>query len=235
MDNNLIKYLDYGSVNISGAILANINNLGLTATESVILIELSYLKTRGINFPEPQMIVDMTGFDTKLVFDTIHRLVKKRFVAITSGKENVDEYSFTPLNQKINQLLEQHPDSKIEVTDSIKDTEEESLSNRQELFNNFTQEFGRPLSPIELETINDWLTIDKYSTKIVKLALREAVLKQVYSLKYIDRILISWKKQNITTVAQVEEQRKNYEQQKNNSNNQSTDLPKIPIFKIKKE
>ena len=46
------------------------------------------------------------------------------------------------------------------------------------IFNNFTQEFGRPLSPIELETINDWLTIDKYSTKIVKLALREAVLKE---------------------------------------------------------
>lgn len=235
MDNSLIKYLEYGSVNISGAILANLKQFGLTATETVVLIELFYLKDQGNPFPEPQIIADATGFDTSLIFDTIHQLVAKQFIAIVDGSKNATEYSFKPLNQKLNQLLNQQPNTKIDVVNDSHESKQTELTQRQTLFNDFTQEFGRPLSPIELETISNWLNVDKYSTKIVKLALREAVLKQVYSLKYIDRILIAWKKQNITTAAQVEAQREQYEQQKGGSNRQPTELPKIPIFKIKKQ
>ncbi|WP_395318425.1 DnaD domain-containing protein [Fructilactobacillus frigidiflavus] len=235
MDSSLIKYLEYGSVNISGVLLTNLKQFGLTATETVILIELFYLKEQGNPFPEPQLIADATGFETSLVFDTIHQLVSKQFIAIVDGSKTATEYSFKPLHQKINQILQQQPTTKVEVDDNQKESHQETLTKRQTLFNDFTQEFGRPLSPIELETINSWLTVDKYSTKIVKLALREAVLKQVYSLKYIDRILIAWKKQNITTAAQVEAQHANYEQQKNGSNQQPAELPKIPIFKIKKQ
>ncbi|WP_429970926.1 DnaD domain-containing protein [Fructilactobacillus sp. Tb1] len=236
MDNNLIKYFDYGSVNISGVILSHLKQLGLNATETVVLIELYYFNSKGNLFPEPQKIADATGFNLSDVFDSIHQLVAKKIIAIVDSSSHSAEYSFKPLVQKINQLLSNQTTKTVEV-DASESQQEESLSERQTLFNDFTQEFGRPLSPIELETISDWLTDDHYSTKIVKLALREAVLKQVYSLKYIDRILISWKKQNITTAAQVEAQRDSFEQQRsgNKGNVKPKDLPKIPIFKIKKQ
>ena len=39
--------------------------------------------------------------------------------------------------------------------------------------------------------------------ELIRLALREAVLNQAYSLKYIDRILLAWERKNITTKEQV--------------------------------
>ena len=39
--------------------------------------------------------------------------------------------------------------------------------------------------------IGQWLNTDHYSPELIRLALREAVLNQAYSLKYIDRILLA--------------------------------------------
>ena len=38
--------------------------------------------------------------------------------------------------------------------------------------------------------IGQWLNTDHYSPELIRLALREAVLNQAYSLKYIDRIYL---------------------------------------------
>ena len=78
----------------------------------------------------------------------------------------------------------------------------------KQLYQGFEKEFGRPLSPIELEMIGQWLNTDHYSPELIRLALREAVLNQAYSLKKkalresvggeayslknIDRILLAW-------------------------------------------
>lgn len=73
-----------------------------------------------------------------------------------------------------------------------------------EIFSIFEQEFGRLLSPMELETISMWLDTDHHSPAIIKAALKEAVLAGKISLRYIDRILFEWKKKNITSIKQVE-------------------------------
>lgn len=45
---------------------------------------------------------------------------------------------------------------------------------------------------------------DGYSPEIILLALKEAVLSQAYNFKYIDRILISWEKQNVHSAMDVQ-------------------------------
>ena len=64
-------------------------------------------------------------------------------------------------------------------------------------------EFGRLLSPIEKQEIAAWLNIDHYNPEIVKLALREAILAQVYNFKYVDRILLNWQRHGLTTTDQI--------------------------------
>ena len=59
-----------------------------------------------------------------------------------------------------------------------------------EIFSLFEQEFGRFLSPMECESISMWLDEDGHSVEIIRAALKEAVLAQKLSLRYIDRILI---------------------------------------------
>ena len=108
---------------------------------------------------------------------------------------------------------------------------------RQKIFNAFQVEFGRDLSPIELEMINDWIEEDKYKTDLILLALREAVLSQAYNLKYIDRILLSWEKQGIRSKVDVENLKKAREKRKENintisdNNKNKENKPKIPLTK----
>ena len=97
------------------------------------------------------------------------------------------------------------------------------------------------LSPIEFETINQWLEDDHYAPDLISLALKEAVLSQAYSLRYMDRILLNWEKKHLTTVAQVqkesERQRGTAPHDTHDASNNTAgkaDLtgPKIPIYKI---
>ncbi|MCV2505670.1 phage replisome organizer N-terminal domain-containing protein [Melissococcus plutonius] len=75
--------------------------------------------------------------------------------------------------------------------------------NNNSLFQAIEKNFGRQLSPIELETIADWKQQSHYPDDLVLVALREAVLNQAYSLKYMDRILLDWERKGIKTKEQA--------------------------------
>ena len=55
------------------------------------------------------------------------------------------------------------------------------------------KEFGRTLSSSEIEFINSW----EYNPEVIKLAIQETVLNQVYNVKYTDKILYEWDKANL--------------------------------------
>src|SRR5699024_12025362 len=74
----------------------------------------------------------------------------------------------------------------------------------------FEQEFGRPLSPFEIETINAWLDEDNIIPALIKAALRESVLMGKLNFRYIDRILCEWKHKGIHTVEQARESSKSF-------------------------
>ena len=86
-----------------------------------------------------------------------------------------------------------------------------NLNDIQTLFQKIEVEFGRPLSPIEQQTIQAWIVDDHYSVPLIMLALKEAVLNQAYSLKYMDRILLNWEKNNIKTPEQLQNYNKRLE------------------------
>ena len=72
---------------------------------------------------------------------------------------------------------------------------------------------------------------DGYSPEIILLALKEAVLSQAYNFKYIDRILISWEKQNVHSAMDVQRLKDQREEKKTNRNKKkgNANRPKIPL------
>ena len=66
------------------------------------------------------------------------------------------------------------------------------------------------LSPMECESITMWLDDDGHTVEIIRAALKEAVIAQKLSLRYIDRILFEWKKKNVKTLSDVERQTKSF-------------------------
>jgi len=92
------------------------------------------------------------------------------------------------------------------------------------------KEFGRPISSYEIQMIKSWIDKDEYSYELILAALKEAVLNQVFTLKYMDKILLTWQRKGFKTVQQVI-------QDKNRSRNgqftakpkETTQIPQVPL------
>ena len=72
------------------------------------------------------------------------------------------------------------------------------------------ENFVRTLNPIEYEVVSRWEDND-----LTRYAIKEAVLKGIYNIKYIDTVLSNYKKNSITTVQQAQEQEKKFKEKKN--------------------
>lgn len=76
-----------------------------------------------------------------------------------------------------------------------------SIDSINNIYNIIQEEFGRPISPIEIETIDSW---SNYPFELIKLAIKEAITSNNRAIKYIDRILYNWKTKGIKSVADAE-------------------------------
>ena len=106
---------------------------------------------------------------------------------------------------------------------------------RKETFNKIEAEVGRPLSPMEMQIVNDWIDRDHYKAAIIDLALRQAVMNNALSLQYMDRILRNWSRQGLKSVHDVQEHERQFEERKANYSHQDARKiqgPKIPIFNL---
>ena len=92
--------------------------------------------------------------------------------------------------------------------------DEEPKKDNSQIFDIFEKEFGRTLSPMEYEIINAWRDSNILEETIL-LALKEAVYNGVNNLRYIDKILSEWNKKGIKTRADLDNNRKQTNLQKN--------------------
>ena len=102
--------------------------------------------------------------------------------------------------------------------------EKQDVNPVKELVEEFERELGRMLSPFELEDLQKTIREDKTDPDLVRAALREAVFNGKTNWNYINAILRSWRREGITTMRQVEERRKEYENSKVGKVNVSDDF-----------
>ena len=198
MDKIIRKYLAAGQMTVSNLLLNNYRQLGLDEAEFILMLQLMSRTQQGNAIDLTELSQSMQ-LDTSKLGNLLRNLIEKKFLRLTTATDvagrKYDKYDFTLLYEKLF-ALEQN-----EVTAEL--TQNKTTS-KQEVYKNIEVEFGRLLTPMELQTIDSWLNTENYSPELIVLALREAVLNQVYSLKYIDKILLSWEKQNIKTSADVQ-------------------------------
>ncbi|SDQ09067.1 DnaD domain-containing protein [Streptococcus equinus] len=102
--------------------------------------------------------------------------------------------------------------------------EKQDVNPVKELVEDFERELGRMLSPFELEDLQKTIREDKTDPDLVRAALREAVFNGKTNWNYINAILRNWRREGITTMRQVEERRKEYEDSKAGKVNVSDDF-----------
>ncbi|MDY2577750.1 DnaD domain protein [Lactiplantibacillus plantarum] len=225
-----------GQTTIANALLAHYREIGVTNDELLVYLQFKRLIDQGNQFPDAAVIAKSLGESTNAVFQRLHEMLAKKLLtieSITADDQKIhDRYNFDGLYDKLAVALKKQP---VSTQDSEQATSENS---RQKVFRAIQTEFGRDLSPIEMESISKWFDEDHYEPEVIELALREAVLRQVYNLTYMDRILLNWQKRNLKTAAQVEAERQRSIEQRLNSAPQpqrqtgANAGPKIPLFKL---
>ncbi|WP_027408536.1 DnaD domain-containing protein [Anoxybacteroides tepidamans] len=200
----MAEWLGHGSISIPKLLLHHYKRLGLTEVEFMLLLHLHSFMEEGVWFPTPAEIAEKMTLTPAQCMETLRKLMQKGFVSI---EEQVDQailsekYSLKPLWEKLVHYL---------VSELAASGQKERQEEEQSVYTMFEQEFGRPLSPFECETLTMWIDQDGHDPAIVKAALREAVLSGKLNFRYIDRILFEWKKNGIRTIEQAKDHGKKF-------------------------
>ncbi|QDP40429.1 DnaD domain-containing protein [Radiobacillus deserti] len=194
---------DYQSIltdqfNIPKMLFCRYKELGLDETEVLLLLQIYRFQEEGVLFPTPTEISAYMTINDQVCSSLLRKLIQMKLLTIHEEKNEqqvlTESYSLEPLWHKLYAATNKH-DEPIRVSED-----------ETNIFLLFEQEFGRPLSPFEIETINIWIDQEDQAPALIKAALREAVLLGKLNFKYIDRILREWKKKGIRSVQQAREQ-----------------------------
>lgn len=161
---------------INPIVLKNICNLEIDIKEFLLLLYFMNEK----NELDLDDIKEKIGLIDNDILNVFNSLINKKMIEIVMKKDNKNIKEEISLDLFFDKLL----------LNNVAEEEKES-----DIYTMFEKEFGRTLSPIEYETISNWLYNNIDEETIVK-ALKEAVLNGVTSLRYIDKILSEWTKED---------------------------------------
>lgn len=85
---------------------------------------------------------------------------------------------------------------------------------KKELFENFEKNWGRLLSPFEIENISKWVGEDGFTPEVVNEALRQTVESNACNIRYLNQVLSRYERDNIRTLEAVEQDRERFESRK---------------------
>lgn len=190
------QHMFLNQVNIPTKLFTTYKQLGLNEYDVMIILQIHRFLHEKKEFPTPSEIASFLTITEEQCVDCLRKLIQHKFLEIKRSKNEQGQLSEA---YNLDPLWEQ-----------LFSEQEEQENEEGTIFILFEQEFGRPLSPFEIETINVWLDEDIIAPSLIKAALRESVLMGKLNFKYIDRILREWKRKGVHTVEQAREQSKSF-------------------------
>lgn len=197
MTEKVIQLLKTHDFTIPQLLFFKYQELNMTLEELHFIIYLMNTKDLAFN---PKKFSSDLGTSMPEVLELVNNLVNKDLLSLDLKKEGNIRNEYLNLDKLYNKL-------------SFLVINEEKKESSTNLFDVFEKEFGRTLSPIEYELINGWLD-NEFSEELVKAALKEAVYNGVSNLRYIDKILYEWKKKGIKTPEDVEKNKVQFQNRK---------------------
>ena len=194
-------------------LLKNYKNFKLELNEFILLM---YFYNLGDSYIfNPNKFCEELNIDLMELMSLVDSLTDKGFIKVEVKKNDKG------IMEEVILLDGFYSKISLIMREDINKKQEDSINNSN-IYETIEKEFGRTLSPIEAEIISAWLD-NNTSEELIKEALKEAIFNGVSSLRYIDKILYEWGKNDIKTVEDVENNRKKKNDNKENNDN-SIDL-----------
>ncbi len=174
-------------------------SLNLDLNDFILLVYLTNQEEPSLNI---ENIKKYTYLSEDAIMESYTKLLAINLIEVTMKKDG---------NGLVREVI--NLDNIIKnITSDI--TREHKQSEKTNLFSLFEREFVRPLSPMEYEIINEWIR-SGISEELISEALKEAIFNGVKSLRYIDKILISWKDKGYKSASDV---RSSFKKEDDNTN-----------------
>ncbi|MDR3190007.1 MAG: DnaD domain protein [Lactobacillaceae bacterium] len=226
------QFIASGTTTISNLLLQRYRDVGMTEAELAVFIQTKAMLDQGASEPNTAIIAKYMGTDAKSVFKELESMRVKGLLEFTNqhnaGGRLTTQVNMQPLYDRLIALVPTDV-ARVNAEKTAPTIGDEPT--RADIFRIIEQEFGRMLTPFELEDVTKWFDVDHFKPVMIKEAVKEAVLNQAYNLKYIQSILINWDKNNIRTLQAVDENRKRRQQHltPNNGVQSGTNKPHVPL------
>lgn len=183
---NVLNLIKEKNLQIPKLLINNYRNLKITEKELILLIYLLNQEKNPVF--DPLTFGENLNWDITEVMETISSLCDKKIIDLVVKKQNKNK-EYVDINNLYEKLL-------MIILD------EEDEEETSPIYTIIEQEFGRTLSPIEYETISNWLN-SNISEDLIKEAIKEAVLNGAHRLNYIDKILSDWTKKGYKNISDI--------------------------------
>lgn len=164
----------------------------LRANEKLLFGEISALTdSKGECFASNNYFASLYEVVPSAISRWIKDLEKKKYIEIEYIREDKE------IKQRKIKIIgihkcEQGYSQKVKGN---KEEEYKEINKESNIFELVEKNIGRSISPIEYEVINKW----DYDPKVIELAIRESILNNAKTIKYMDRVLFNWEQNGIKT------------------------------------
>jgi DNA replication protein len=221
----MMTWIEEGMIQVPQLLMSKYKQIGLDETELVLLLHVHSFMEKGISFPTPEELAERMTIASNACSSILRKLVQHQFIGIEEGYSQdsirFEKYTLKPLWLKLVDEM---------IYESKQDELEKNLTQESNLYTTFEKEFGRPLSPLECETLSMWLDQDQHDSSIIKTALKEAVISGKLNFRYIDRILFEWKKNGIKTLEQARNYGASFRQKRTKTNPAHRTTTTVPFY-----
>lgn len=162
-------------INVERLLVLKAKELKIDGNECHILLLIYTLMDAGNKMVTPQMLQNYSTLSSQELNEVLKALLEKKFIYNRAGSISLN-----------------HLEDKLIRENKVEEVEEVEVN----IVSIFEDQFGRPLSPIELNIIREWKEAN-YSDDMIVKALKEAVKSQVLNFRYVEGILNNWAKNGI--------------------------------------
>ena len=188
MGNTIVRLYQKQNFVIGEDILKAIKLNNLTLDETILIIYFFFYNAHPIL--DIDEIKSKFGMEETEIMKAFESICNKELVNIKMQKNK---------DGKIEEIIDLTP---FYESIAIDISEKSREITKENIFNAFENEFGRPLSSMEYELINNWIN-KGISEELIREALKEAIFNGTLTLRYIDAILGEWTKNGFKTAEDV--------------------------------
>jgi len=201
-----------GNANIPKYMLTHYSDLGISNQEMLLLIHI--LSEVDENpFPTKELLAKRMNTSAFEVEQMLGQLIERKLISIERHWNATESgwsqtYSLVGLINNLADLwvIERHRqyEKELLLTQNRETAAQANINPTiQKVVTVFEEELGRPLTGLECEHINGWIS-SRYSEDLIVEALRRGVSAGIRNFRYLDSILREWEKKGLRTRADVE-------------------------------